>query len=217
MCYIYDVGHGGHEGRRGHSRGRGFWASSAPSRQSCCPSRSASPGMQTPVRQRKLPFLHSEGHDLQVRAPRHGPVCVCVCLLLQHISSLWSPQSSTPLQVWSSETHFVLAHLKPQSENKHGGFLTPPPTGGRGYSLYVFLMIRLTALRQRRRVTRCRGDHPVNGSLVVDHALGERRLVTLAADANAAVWQLTDVSVVSLVGRHCSAERSNKGHTRSHM
>lgn len=34
-------------------------------------------------------------------------------LLLQHISSLRSPQSSTPSQVCSKDTHLLLTHLKP--------------------------------------------------------------------------------------------------------
>lgn len=40
---------------------------------------------------------------------------LCHCLLLQHISSLRSPQSSTPSHVTFRETHLSLAHLKPHS------------------------------------------------------------------------------------------------------
>lgn len=44
-------------------------------------------------------------------------IYVCVFgLPLQHISSLLSPQSSIPLQVWFRDTHFVFAHVKPHSE-----------------------------------------------------------------------------------------------------
>ncbi|TNN32333.1 hypothetical protein EYF80_057508 [Liparis tanakae] len=54
--------------------------------------------------------------DTTFRSGRRGP-----CVGVLHISSLRSPQSSTPLQVWFLETHFLLTHLKPQSEDKHGG------------------------------------------------------------------------------------------------
>lgn len=37
-------------------------------------------------------------------------------LPLQHISSLRSPQSSIPLQVWFRDTHFMFAHVKAHSE-----------------------------------------------------------------------------------------------------
>lgn len=43
---------------------------------------------------------------------------ICECLFdlrSQHISSLRSPQSSMPSQVWLRDTHLVFTHLKPHS------------------------------------------------------------------------------------------------------
>lgn len=101
-----------------------FGASSSPSRQSICLSPRLWSCTHTPVLQRKLPFLQSGAQTENTLWERRlwnctKPIYKCVFdLLLQHISSLRSPQSSIPSQVWLIDTHLVFTHLKPHSSSE---------------------------------------------------------------------------------------------------
>lgn len=96
----------------------GWIFSSSPSRQSIWLSLRLSICKHTPVLQRKLlPLQPGTQTEHSVREETCS-MLICECLfdlLLQHISSLRSPQSSMPSQVLLRGTHFVFTHLKPHS------------------------------------------------------------------------------------------------------
>lgn len=92
-------------------------ASSSPSKQSRCPSPTASVCTHTPLWQWKPLFLQPSNHRGLSGGQGKGQK-VTSCLLWQHISSLRSPQSSTPSQVWSRDTRLPLTQTKRLSSSE---------------------------------------------------------------------------------------------------